>query len=67
MGGGLFLQALRILYLRILLFIYVLRHVCGGVFIYVLRHVVGVFLYLLMVCLGDLSLSDFYRCFFGQL
>ena len=31
-------------------------------------YMVGVFLlYLLMVCLGDLSLSDFYRCFFGQL
>lgn len=30
---------------------------CGG----------GFLLYLLMVCLGDLSLSDFYRCFFGQL
>ena len=32
-------------------------HTCGG----------GFLLYLLMVCLGDLSLSDFYRCFFGQL
>ena len=65
MGGGFFYKHCGFFTLESCFHLCV--ETCGGVFIYVLRYVVGVFLYLLMVCLGDLSWSDFYRCFFGQL